>query len=168
MNFFKKLFSNNSVTVSDISGDSIVTMRNFNSRGDVVAGRNIISVNGNNISVSGSGNVVVRNGKVFVDGKDVTPGDTKEISIVVNGDTDKISVDYCNSFSVVGNVNDLQSTSGNVMVRGAIQGNLQTTSGDVQAYGNVGGSVQTVSGDVECHQVAGSVKTVSGDIKNKK
>lgn len=129
---------------------------------------NSISVNGNNISTSGDISII--NGKIFVNGEDVTPDDKdkKEISIVVTGNTGTIAVDYCRSLSVTGNVTDLQSTNSDVLVRGAILGNLQTTSGDVQTYGGVGGSVHTVSGDVECHQVAGSVNTVSGDIKNRK
>lgn len=129
---------------------------------------NSITVNGANITATGDISVI--NGKIFVNGENVTPDDNnkKEITIIVTGDTGSIAVDYCNNLTVTGNVTDLQSTSSNILLRGGILGNLQTTSGDVQTYGNVGGDVQTVSGDVECHQVGGNVNTVSGDIKNKK
>lgn len=129
---------------------------------------NSITVNGAKITATGDISIV--NGKIFVNGENVTPDDKdkREINIVVTGDTGTIAVDYCQSLSVTGNITDLQSTNSDILVRGIILGNLQTTSGDVQTYGGVGGSVQTVSGDVECHQVAGNVNTVSGDIKNKK
>lgn len=107
---------------------------------------NVISINGVNVSASGS--ICISNGKVIVNGIDVTP-ETKEINIIVNGDTDKIQVDACNSFHSTGKVGD-----------------IKTMSGDVNVYGDVEGSIQTMSGDVDCHKVSGSIKTMSGSIRN--
>jgi hypothetical protein len=107
---------------------------------------NHISINGVNITASGS--ISVTSGKVIVNGVDVTP-EAKEINIIVNGDTDKIQVDACNSFHVTGKV-----------------GNIKTMSGDVNVSGDVEGSIQTMSGDVDCHKIGGFVKTMSGDIKH--
>lgn len=109
---------------------------------------NTIKINGNSISYNGS--IVVSNGKVTVNGVDVTP-DAKEINIVVEGDTDKIQVDACNSFNVSGSV-----------------GSIKTMSGDVDVHGDVTGSVQTMSGDVDCGNIGGSVSSMSGDIKQRK
>ncbi|MBI2064524.1 MAG: hypothetical protein HYT62_00525 [Candidatus Yanofskybacteria bacterium] len=110
-----------------------------------------ISVNGVTISASGQG-VVIRDGKVIVDGKDVTPVDAKEISITVNGNVNKVEADACREIYVTGEV-----------------GNVKTLSGDVIVTGNVKGSVQTMSGDVACGgSVAGSVSTMSGDVKHRK
>lgn len=109
---------------------------------------NTITVNG--ITVKGSGNIVISNGKVTVNGKDVTP-DSKEIFIIVNGNTEMISADACNTLTVTGSI-----------------GSLRTMSGDVNVAGNIEGHVDTMSGDVECEIIYGSVKTLSGDIKTKK
>jgi len=109
-----------------------------------------ISVNG--VTISGSGrSVVIRDGKVIVDGKDATPADAKEINITVNGNVDKVEADACQTISVTGEV-----------------GNVKTLSGDVTVTGDVKGSVQTMSGDVDCGgSVAGSVSTMSGDVKHR-
>lgn len=106
-----------------------------------------ITING--VSYVGN-NVKIINGKVIVDGKDMTP-DSKNITIHVDGDISKLSVDICEKLSVTGNVNE-----------------LSTVSGDVTIGGNVGQNVKTVSGDVKCGNISGKVTTVSGDIKNKK
>ena len=101
-----------------------------------------IIINGTVIS---GRNISVINGRVCVDGIDITP-DHREVTITVTGDIESISADSCREIKVTGNV-----------------GKVQTVSGDVEC-GDVSGSVQTVSGDVECKNVGGSVKTVSGDI----
>ncbi len=122
-----------------------------------------------NQSIIGSGNsVIIKNGKIIVDGKDVTP-DSKEISITIEGDIKELSVDSCQKISVNGNVDRLSSVSGDVEVGGnVINGGIQSTSGDVDVSGNVTGDIKTVSGDVDCGDVSGSIKTVSGDIKTRK
>lgn len=125
-NFFKNIV--NSSVVGDIS----------NSR---------ISINGTTYN---GNSVTIINGKVIVDGKDMTP-DAKNIDIRVVGDISKLSVDICDSLTVTGNVND-----------------LNTVSGDVSIGGDVSQNVKTVSGDVKCGNIGGKVTTVSGDIKNKK
>lgn len=106
-----------------------------------------ITINGNTYSGS---SVVVTNGKVIVNGKDVTP-DSKEINISVQGDVDELHVDICNKVSVTGNANS-----------------ISTTSGDIDITGNVGGSVNTMSGDIDCGNVLGSVSTMSGNVKHKR
>ena len=112
---------------------------------------NTISINGINVSGSFSGgSVVIANGKVFVDGQDVTP-DSKNVRIDINGNVDKLQVDVCCKITVKGNVGDIVTQSGNV---------------DVEE--DVRGSVKTMSGDVDCNQIHGSVSTMSGNIKNRK
>ena len=113
----------------------------------------VSNITDSKISINGTtyvgNNVKIINGKVIVDGKDMTP-DAKNITIHVDGDISKLSVDICDKLSVTGNVND-----------------LSTVSGDVSVGGNVGQNVKTVSGDIKCGNIAGKVTTVSGDIKNK-
>ncbi|WP_404667178.1 hypothetical protein [Roseateles asaccharophilus] len=119
-----------------------------------------IIINGKTISASGS-SVTVVNGRVIVDGKDVTP-DTKEIRIEVQGDIESLQADVCNSVSVTGAVKELTTTSGNVNC-GDVEGDIRTTSGGVRCK-DVRGSVETVSGDVEVGTIHGKVRTVSGSV----
>lgn len=104
---------------------------------------NTITINGN--SYSGN-NIVVKNGRVSVDGNDVTP-DAKAINISVVGNVESIKVDICDAVSVSGNVNS-----------------ISTRSGDIVVEGDVLGGIQTMSGDVDCNEVKGSVSSMSGDI----
>lgn len=108
---------------------------------------NKITING--ITITGGGSINIANGRIIVDGRDVTPN-AKTINIVVNGNIEKLSADVVNS----------------VEINGSVMGDVKTGSGDVQC-GDVRGSVSTGSGDVRCGSIGGSVKTGSGDINHK-
>jgi hypothetical protein len=103
----------------------------------------------NNNSYAGN-SIVISNGKVIIDGKEVTP-DSKEINITVDGNIGELKVDACNTVSVKGNI-----------------GYVKTQSGDVDITGDViNGSVSTMSGDIVCGNVGGSISTMSGDITHR-
>lgn len=91
-------------------------------------------------------NLVMRNNRIFIDGKEVTE-DGKEINIIVQGNLNELTVDACNKVSIEGSSNNVKTQSGDVEVAGEVKGNVQTMSGDVKC-GKVGGSVSTMSGDV--------------------
>jgi len=112
----------------------------------------------------GGKSITIINGKVIVDGKDVTP-DSKEITISVDGNLDNLEVDYANTISIKGDVNKVRSGSGDISC-GNITGGAQTGSGDIDC-GVITGDVQTGSGDVNATTITGSVRTGSGDIKYK-
>lgn len=109
---------------------------------------NTVVING--VIIQGGRNVSIVNGKITVDGKDVTP-DAKEISIVVNGAVERLDVDACRTVSVTGDV-----------------GNVKTMSGDVDVSGDVKGSVQTMSGSVSCGNIAGGASSISGNITHRR
>ncbi len=109
--------------------------------------------------------VTIVNGKVIVNGNEVTPEDSKTITINVEGDIDELNVDACEKITVKGNVKNIQTSSGDIDC-GNVTGGIQTSSGDIEC-GDVGGSIQTSSGDVKCGTVGGNVRTNSGDIKHK-
>lgn len=109
---------------------------------------NSIKINGKVIS----GNYVnsdlcIKNGRVTINGVDVTPGDEKTITIEIVGDVGKINVDACNTLRITGDVN----------------GSVKTMSGNIECR-DVTGNVDTMSGAVECGKIGGSVKTMSGDV----
>lgn len=108
---------------------------------------NTITING--VTITGGRNITVRDGKVTVDGVDVTP-DAKTITIAVTGNVDRVQADACSSILVTGDA-----------------GSVATQSGDVDVGGGVKGSVQTMSGDVSCGPIGGSVSTMSGDIRHR-
>ncbi len=100
----------------------------------------------NNISYSGS-SIVINNGKVIIDGKEVQTDD-KQISIVVEGHVGKLEVDCCNSLEIKGAAGSVKTTSGSVRC-GAVTGSVSTMSGSVNC-GDIGGDVSTMSGSVNC------------------
>ena len=106
-----------------------------------------ITINGK--TFHGSGNVVVHNNRVIVDGNDLTP-DAKNIEISIQGDVEYLTVDCCSKISITGNVNECESTSGDI------------------ECGDVFGNIKTTSGDVKCGNVQGAINTTSGDIKHRK
>jgi hypothetical protein len=120
----------------------------------------------NNVSHVGN-SIVITNGRVIIDGKEVTPENEKIIDIKIEGNVRDVNVGYCRSLSVNGNVETLGSTSGDVTVNGYAK-SINSTSGDIQVGGNVEGNVGTTSGDVEIRgSVGGNVKTLSGDISHR-
>ncbi|MFM7858674.1 MAG: hypothetical protein ACKO96_43835, partial [Flammeovirgaceae bacterium] len=74
----------------------------------------------NNKSFKGGRNVIIANGRVIIDGSDVTPGDDKAITISVSGNVDKLEVDHCNLVSVVGDVGSIKTKSGDVEIKGNV------------------------------------------------
>ena len=125
---------------------------------------NQVIINGK--KYTGGNSIVVSNNKVIIDGVDQSPSKCKKIDIKIVGNVENLEVDTCNTINVHGDVNSLQTTSGDVDVSGNVTDSVDSTSGDIEC-GDVGGSVKSVSGDIKCKNINGSVKTVSGDIRNK-
>jgi len=98
--------------------------------------------NGSTLNISG--------GRVIVNGKDVTPTDTKEINITINGNVDELEVDACSKISITGDV-----------------GNIKTVIGNVDVKGTVNGSIHTVNGNVNCGPISGNVSTTNGNIQHR-
>lgn len=84
----------------------------------------------------------------------------------INGDVEDLSVDICNNVIVTGNVNKVDTTSGDVEVKGNVSNGIKTTSGDIEISGDVTGDINTTSGDVRAKNITGKVRTTSGDIKH--
>jgi hypothetical protein len=107
---------------------------------------NRIMING--FTITSGGSINISNGRIIVDGHDVTP-DAKTINIVVHGDVETLSADGVNSLEI----------------SGTVAGDVSTQAGDITC-GDVKGSVSTMSGDVRCGSIGGNVKTMSGDINH--
>lgn len=94
-----------------------------------------------------------RDGQWYVDGKAI---DWEELG----GKYEEENV----SVEIHGNVERLQTRSGDIKVIGDVQ-NITTTSGDVECQSAY--NINTTSGDVTCGPVGGSVNTISGDISRR-
>lgn len=64
--------------------------------------------------------------------------------------------------AIIGNVQSVQTTSGDVGVKGNI-GSVNTASGDVSCD-TIGGNANTASGDIRANTIHGRASTMSGDI----
>ncbi|SFP79171.1 hypothetical protein [Hymenobacter arizonensis] len=106
---------------------------------------NSINING---SVHTGQQIVITNGRVFIDGQEVTP-DGKHITITVNGNLGALEADTCHTVNVAGNC-----------------GTIQTTSGGVEVAGHVAGSVSSMSGNISCGPVGGNASTMSGSVRH--
>lgn len=94
-----------------------------------------------------------RDGQWYVDGKAIDWED-------LGGKYEEENV----SVEIHGNVERLQTRSGDIKVIGDVQ-NITTTSGDVECQSAY--NINTTSGDVTCGPVGGSVNTISGDISRR-
>jgi len=90
-------------------------------------------------------NITIHNDKVIVDGVEQSGSLVGPVSVTVHGDVDR-----------------LETVSGNVEVSGACLG-AKTVSGDIRCR-DVAGNVSTISGNVTCGRIGGSAKSMSGDI----
>lgn len=109
--------------------------------------------------------IFVKKNKIIVDGVDVTPKtDDKVINITIEGNPSSVNVDVCESLTVNGNVNRVESATGDIVIHGNVNGNVENGSGDIDC-GDVSGDVETGTGDVNCKNVNGSVETGTGNIK---
>ena len=110
-----------------------------------------ISINGVTIEGDFSGrSIVVQDGNLRIDGKNITLPDEKIINVEVHGDA-----------------GDIQATTGDVTVSGKAF-NIKTQTGDVRVGEHVDGDITTQTGDVKCGYVTGSVRTMTGVIRHEK
>lgn len=110
----------------------------------IINGKVIQSHSGNGDNIGG--NVVISNGKIIIDGKDVTP-DSVDIKIEIKGNVDKLKVDACNFIKVIGDVNNISSHNGNVDIDGNVLNNCSTHNGNIKAH-KIKGSAKTQNGNI--------------------
>lgn len=107
----------------------------------------VITINGKTYT---GDSISIKNGNITIGGN-VVVVDEKIINISVDGNVSKVVVDACEQCTINGDA-----------------GSVSTMSGDVEIRGDVNGNVKTMSGDVKCGRIEGDVSTMSGDIRNSK
>lgn len=92
------------------------------------------TISGNNISISG-------NGRIVVDGKDVTDqyNTTKKIEVVVTGDAGVVNVN-----------------AGNVTIEGNVLEDVKVDAGNITIKGDVHRDVTVDCGNIKCNTVKGN------------
>lgn len=107
---------------------------------------NRVTING--VTITGGRSIVIRSGRIIVDGKDVTP-DAKVVNISVEGNIERLEADGCEKISVTGDVGIISTQTGDVDVGGNINGSVQTQTGNVDCGGSIGGNVSSMTGDIK-------------------
>lgn len=128
-------------------------------------------INGKEYELPSHASISIRDGVVYVDNKkyiDTTTEFANDhiINIEVCGNVEQIA-SGSGTVIVHGNANFVQSSSGDIEVNADVRGNVQSSSGDITCE-NVGGDVRSVSGDINCGNVSGETHTKSGDIYHNK
>lgn len=106
-------------------------------------------------SVSVIGNKVYCNGKLVEDCNNI---EEKNITIIVNGNIDKVSSDVAN-ITVNGNANCVETDTGDIKITGDVSGNVSSDTGDIRC-GNIGGNVKTSTGDISHSGIIGTFKKI--------
>ena len=104
----------------------------------------MISINGKTYK---GNNVSVINGQVYIDGVKKVASEEKVINITIEGDINELKVDVCDKLEVTGNCHTVNSTNGNIQVKG-----------------NVSGDVTNKNGNIICKEVGGDATTKNGNV----
>lgn len=96
-------------------------------------------------------NMTINNGKVTVDGMFFEEWYNRDeivvINITVSGDVESINVDSCDTISINGNANHVNTKNGNVSVSGNIEGNVESKNGNITAN-TIQGNAETKNGNI--------------------
>lgn len=113
-----------------------------------------ITINGKKYSGS---NITIDNGQIIIDGvsqQNYSKDNVIRVSVI--GDVNNIKT-TSGDVDVEGNINNLQTNSGDVDVNGNVFKEINTTSGDIDVNGDITGNITTNSGDIEAHTINGTV-----------
>jgi hypothetical protein len=136
---------NNHGTVTQVGGGS----SSFKT-GMVFGAPRTLTVNGRQYT---GRSVTQKGGRIFVDDRDVTdeveaPTNAREITIVVQGDVEKLEAYGDQRITIDGDVGSIETTSGSIDIKGIVTGNVASMSGPI-VCGKVSGSVKSVSGPIQ-------------------
>lgn len=102
-------------------------------------------------SLSHVKNMVISNGKITVDGMPYEEWCNRNeivvVNIIVNGDIDSLNADSCDTISINGNANNINTKNGNVSVSGNIEGNAESKNGNITAN-VIQGHAETKNGNI--------------------
>ena len=91
-------------------------------------------------------------GKTYVDGKPIEElncinPDDKQINITIEGDVERLEVDYCHTINITGDAKRVKTNSGDIEIGGNVEGDVHTNMGSITC-GNVEGDCHTNMGSI--------------------
>ena len=111
---------------------------------------NTVNINGKTYTAPDNASVSVINGKVYFNGKlqeDFKNWKDKKIEIIIEG-----------------NCKDIKCDTGNITVKGNVEGNITADTGNIDVKGDIRGNVTTDCGNIRSHHIFGNVSTDIGII----
>lgn len=111
---------------------------------------NTVNINGKTYTAPDGVSVSVINGKVYFNGKlqeDFKDCKEKKIEIIIEGNCKEIKCD-----------------TGNITVKGNVEGNITADTGNIDVKGDIRGNVTTDCGNIRSHHIFGNVSTDIGII----
>ena len=111
-------------------------------------GDNKSSVTINGKTYVGNSITVGRDGKIIIDGKEAGQCEDRQISIEVVGDVERVETSSGN-VTVTGNCGKVKASSGNIKIGGDVSGDVDATSGSISVGGSVSGSCSVTSGIIK-------------------
>ena len=111
---------------------------------------NIVNINGKTYTAPDGVSVSIINDKVYFNGKlqeDFKDYKEKKIEIIIEGNCKEIKCD-----------------TGNITVKGNVEGNITADTGNIDVKGDIRGNVTTDCGNIKSHHIFGNVSTDIGII----
>lgn len=98
------------------------------------------------------GTITITDGKTFVDGKPVDElnainPDEKVINISIEGNVERLEVDYCSTIKVTGDCKRIKTSNGDIEIGGDVAGDVHTNMGSITC-GNIEGDCHTNMGSI--------------------
>lgn len=121
-----------------------------------------ITINGNTFTTNGR-SIVMKNGKLIVDGNTLYGGQDKKINIVINGPVGNVEIDYCDKIELE-NATSVKTGTGDITVTGHVSGDAKTSQGNIRVTDYIGGDVKTSQGNIYADEIKGNAKTSMGNI----
>jgi len=115
---------------------------------------NTVNINGKTYTAPDGVSVSVINNKVYFDGKlqeDFKDCKEKKIEIIIEGNCKEIKCD-----------------TGNITVKGNVEGNITADTGNIDVKGDINGNVTTDCGNIRSHHIFGNASTDIGIINGHK
>lgn len=112
-----------------------------------------IKINEKIFEFLGGKEISILDGKIKIDGKnvqDLSAYKEKEIQITILGNCENLET-TCGYISIQGNVNDIKTKSGNIIVEsGNVLGNIETENGDIKLRsGSIFGNAISKNGKIK-------------------
>lgn len=111
---------------------------------------NVVNINGKTYTAPDGCNVSVINNKVYFNDKLVevfNDWKKKNIKIIVEG-----------------NCKEVKADTGNITIKGNVEGNVNTDAGNISIEGDVKGNVTTDCGNISANHITGQISTYCGNV----